>query len=252
MEILQMRDNFSEATKKLLADRAGRKCSNPYCRRTTIGPQLGDKGTVNIGEAAHIYAASPGGKRYKEDMTSEQRSSYENGIWMCRTHAALIDRDEKYFTVEMLKSWKEDAEKNAADEIIGQVDEVRTCKFRMNLFYMDFLEDKKILASLNKSRGAMVDESCFPVQNEWEKHLEEISYLIGAELSTSMYRILRELQVFKEIMKKEIDRCAGRRMSDKESLAYCRRADLFKERMEEWLTDEFIESIKFFCDFSKE
>ena len=49
-----MRDNFSEATKKLLADRAGRKCSNPYCRRTTIGPQLGDKGTVNIGEAAHI------------------------------------------------------------------------------------------------------------------------------------------------------------------------------------------------------
>ena len=175
-----------------------------------------------------------------------------NGIWMCRTHAALIDRDEKYFTVEMLKSWKEDAEKNAADEIIGQVDEVRKCKFRMNLFYMDFLEDKKILALLNKSRGAMVDESCFPVQNEWEKHLEEISYLIGAELSTSMYRILRELQVFKEIMKKEIDRCAGRRMSDKESLAYCRRADLFKERMEEWLTDEFIESIKFFCDFSKE
>ena len=77
MEIVQMRDNFSEATKKLLADRAGRKCSNPYCRRTTIGPQLGDKGTVNIGEAAHIYAASPGGKRYKEDMTSEQRSSYE-------------------------------------------------------------------------------------------------------------------------------------------------------------------------------
>ena len=52
-------------------------------------------------------------------------------------------------------------------------------------------------------------------------------------------------------MKKEIDRCDGRRMSDKESLAYCRRADLFKERMEEWLTDEFIESIKFFCDFSK-
>ena len=63
-----MRDNFSEATKKLLADRAGRKCSNPYCRRTTIGPQLGDKGTVNIGEAAHIYAASPGGKRYADTI----------------------------------------------------------------------------------------------------------------------------------------------------------------------------------------
>ena len=68
MEIVQMRDNFSEATKKLLADRAGRKCSNPYCRRTTIGPQLGDKGTVNIGEAAHIYAASPGGPQNKDQV----------------------------------------------------------------------------------------------------------------------------------------------------------------------------------------
>ena len=51
--MVQMRDNFSEATKRLLADRVGRKCSNPYCRKTTIGPQLGDKGTEHIG-ARHL------------------------------------------------------------------------------------------------------------------------------------------------------------------------------------------------------
>ena len=35
-------------------------------------------------------------------------------------HAALIDRDEKYFTVEMLKKWKEDAEREAGNRLIRQ------------------------------------------------------------------------------------------------------------------------------------
>lgn len=46
--------------------------------------------------------------------------SADNGIWMCRTHAALIDRDEKYFTVEMFKKWKEDVEREAGNRLIGQ------------------------------------------------------------------------------------------------------------------------------------
>lgn len=100
------RDDFTEATKKLLAERVGYICSNPFCRRVTVGPQIGGEKTVNIGEAAHICAASPGGKRYDTEMTSDKRKSVDNGIWMCRTHAALIDRDEKYFTVEMLKNGK--------------------------------------------------------------------------------------------------------------------------------------------------
>lgn len=28
------RDNFTEATKRLLAERVGYKCSNPFCKRT--------------------------------------------------------------------------------------------------------------------------------------------------------------------------------------------------------------------------
>lgn len=35
------RDNFTEATKKLLAERVGYICSNPFCRRVTVGPQIG-------------------------------------------------------------------------------------------------------------------------------------------------------------------------------------------------------------------
>lgn len=128
------RDDFTEATKKLLAERVGYICSNPFCRRVTVGPQIGGEKTVNIGEAAHICAASPGGKRYDPEMTSDKRKSVDNGIWMCRTHAALIDRDEKYFTVEMLKKWKEDAEREAGNRLIGQ-ETIKKCKFRMLIFY---------------------------------------------------------------------------------------------------------------------
>ena len=62
---------------------------------------------------------------------------------MCRTHAALIDRDEKYFTVEMLKKWKEDAEREAGNRLIGQ-ETIKKCKFRMLIFYNDLVECKKL------------------------------------------------------------------------------------------------------------
>ena len=115
-----MRDDFSIKTKEELAKRVAYKCSNPQCRVPTIGPKDGTNGTVSIGEAAHICAASPGGKRYDNSMSPEQRSSYENGIWLCRNCAAMIDRDEDYYTVDMLHMWKQLAELEASKNIMGR------------------------------------------------------------------------------------------------------------------------------------
>lgn len=112
-----MRDDFSVKTKEELAKRVGYLCSNPQCRKTTIGAQDGQGGTINIGEAAHICAASPGGKRYDESMTPEERSDISNGIWLCRNCAAMIDRDEECFTKEILYLWKELAEREANQAI---------------------------------------------------------------------------------------------------------------------------------------
>lgn len=103
--------DFSARTKDLLAGRAGYKCSHPDCRHTTIGASAeGNNKTSSIGEAAHICAASPGGKRYDATMTDEERSSIDNGIWLCKTHARLIDTDETTYTVDLLKEWKRIAE----------------------------------------------------------------------------------------------------------------------------------------------
>lgn len=112
-----MRDDFSAATKDLLARRVGFKCSSPGCRQLTVGPQADPAGAVNIGVAAHITAASLEGPRYDASLTSEQRSAAENGIWLCQTDAKLVDNNEVRYPVETLRSWKEQAEAAATREL---------------------------------------------------------------------------------------------------------------------------------------
>lgn len=139
-----MRDDFSQKTKSLLSRRAGFACSNPECRHITDGPAKGAQIAVSIGEAAHITAAAPGGPRYDATMTSEERASYENGIWLCRNCAALIDRDEHYYTTTILHQWKEEAEKKAVDalhrgiqmDVINPIDECLTDDEKIVLYYL--------------------------------------------------------------------------------------------------------------------
>jgi hypothetical protein len=109
-----MRDDFSAGTKELLARRVGYTCSNPDCRQPTSGPQANPSGAVNIGVAAHISAASPGGARYEEDLSSEQRADSSNGIWLCQTCAKVIDNDSIRFSRTVLEGWKRAAERAAA------------------------------------------------------------------------------------------------------------------------------------------
>ncbi|OYO59723.1 hypothetical protein C8E03_109114 [Lachnotalea glycerini] len=108
-----MRDDFSQNTKDLLANRVGWKCSNPNCRKATCGGGIEKTDIVNIGVAAHISAASKGGPRFDENMTSGERKSYENGIWLCQSCSKLIDSDVKRYTVTKLKKWKEISEQMA-------------------------------------------------------------------------------------------------------------------------------------------
>ena len=107
-----MRDNFSKKTKELLAKRVAFRCSFPGCHRITIGPSKEDnESVINLGEAAHINAASQNGPRYDESMTPEERRSISNGIWMCRHHARMIDADFINYSESTLRQWKELAEK---------------------------------------------------------------------------------------------------------------------------------------------
>lgn len=52
------RDDFTMKVKNTLAKRVGYRCSNPMCRKLTIGPKKGDDGAMMDGIAAHVTAAA--------------------------------------------------------------------------------------------------------------------------------------------------------------------------------------------------
>jgi len=115
-----MRDEFPPGIKELLSKRVGNRCSNPNCRQLTSGPQEDPNKALNVGVAAHITAASPVGPRYDSAISSEQRKSAKNGIWLCQKCAKLVDNDPSRYTSEMLINWKTIAENAALDEVEGK------------------------------------------------------------------------------------------------------------------------------------
>ncbi len=110
------RDEFTQPTKDTLSNRVGGRCSNPGCRRATHGPNSESDQSINVGVAAHITAASPGGPRYNKTLGEQTRKSVGNGIWLCQSCAKLIDSDS-IFSVDSLKEWKTVAENFALSEI---------------------------------------------------------------------------------------------------------------------------------------
>ena len=113
------RDDFSSAVKATLRERVGMLCSR--CGWATSGPHDNPSKAVNIGVAAHITAASPGGARYDASLTPQQRSDISNGIWLCQFCGKLVDNDAKRFSVEQLRSWKQRAEQRRRQCVEGEI-----------------------------------------------------------------------------------------------------------------------------------
>ncbi len=100
-----MRDDFKKTVINELARQSGYLCSNPSCLRPTVGAD-GGGGSASIGVAAHICAAASGGPRFDVKMAPEERSSIENGIWLCQTCSRLIDADVPSHPIDTLYEWK--------------------------------------------------------------------------------------------------------------------------------------------------
>lgn len=108
------RDDFSRATKRSLAARVGYVCSKPGCTAATVGPS--DDAVqrfAHTGDAAHITAASEGGPRWDSGLTPGERRSEDNGIWLCTTHAKLVDANSSAYPRDLLQGWKRRAEELA-------------------------------------------------------------------------------------------------------------------------------------------
>ena len=110
------RDNFTKSVIEILYKRAGGRCCR--CSAATFGPVTNDLSKYrNIGQAAHIAAAAPGGPRYNARMSPEERTSASNGLWLCSNCHDVIDRDVAEFTTSVLRKLKKDGEEKAKREI---------------------------------------------------------------------------------------------------------------------------------------
>lgn len=112
------RADFSQITKDVIAKRAAYRCSFPGCNATLIGPGY-ESGTIdNIGECAHIYAASGRGPRCQHNLTDADLVKPENGIFLCRKHHSLIDKSQgKKYPSETLMLYKQMHEHKIAEEL---------------------------------------------------------------------------------------------------------------------------------------
>jgi energy-coupling factor transporter ATP-binding protein EcfA2 len=114
--------DFPPKTRRLIAERAGYRCSKPDCRRQTLGPGPGPLDVARIGDACHIFSAASGGPRGAGGLTLEERQSASNGIWLCTDHARLIDANQgRGYPAPLLRGWRQLHEAYLAHEMRGLV-----------------------------------------------------------------------------------------------------------------------------------
>jgi len=112
-------DDFPIKVQWALANSVGLRCSFPECPQVTSGPHSKPGKAVNVGVAAHITAARPGGPRFDPTLSPEERRSASNGSWLCQTHNKLVDSDEARYSADQLRRWKGEAERRRDEELQG-------------------------------------------------------------------------------------------------------------------------------------
>jgi hypothetical protein len=118
-------DRFKQSVIATLSKRAANQCSNPDCGAITSGPTDDPAGSINVGEAAHIFGANPGAARYDPAMASVDRAAITNAIWLCGICHKKIDDDEVRYPAGLLFEWQKEHERRVAERVGKVAAEVR-------------------------------------------------------------------------------------------------------------------------------
>jgi len=121
--------------------------------------------------ACHIAAAAGGlgARRYVKGMTKAQRTSINNGVWMCYTHGKLVDTDEHRFTIPMLKKWRKFAEFRAKCRQEYGADKPLPQEKLLQIGFADHALQIKSLGDETQTIGNATQDSCVSVI--WGKEL---------------------------------------------------------------------------------
>lgn len=186
------RDDFDTRTKETLGRRVGFLCSNPQCRCATSGPHSDPASAVNIGVAAHISAASPGGPRYDAGLSSAARKHISNGIWLCQNCAKFVDNDVASFPSDKIREWKERAEQYAKSLIEQKLSAgwANALPYELKpLISLELTTPPPITRNIARSSDGqfwLVYWDCLKCQFRWEKITQD--YAAGALQPVARYR----------------------------------------------------------------
>jgi hypothetical protein len=96
--------DYTRSTVMALAYHSGGLCYWPGCPEPVLRHEDGEP--CIIVEIAHIHAAFPGGARYDERMTDDQRRRFSNLMLFCDPHHHLVDGREQAYPAKTLRRWK--------------------------------------------------------------------------------------------------------------------------------------------------
>jgi hypothetical protein len=119
------RDRVPPAQEKVVIARSGDRCAYPGCNLwLTIDPQSEGDRPKATGKVAHIAAASPGGPRYDSKMTTVERGSANNLIYLCGPHHDAIDAQVNFHTRDFLLDAKREHEDTVARAVRSALGDV--------------------------------------------------------------------------------------------------------------------------------
>ena len=122
----------SASTIRLLLVKSGNQCAFENCTDVIFS----DAGNL-VGECCHIEAALPGGERFNENQSNEERRSFENLIFLCHKHH-IETNDTNAFTTKRLKEIKQTHHDRFSENQVS-----------INPKYIDAVTDKFDLLSSN-------------------------------------------------------------------------------------------------------
>jgi hypothetical protein len=114
----------SPTTAKLLALKSGNRCAKPGCPRHLTESAIAYDPEVVIGQIAHIVGQANNGPRADPSMSREDRDAEDNLVLLCRDHHAIADRQENTYTVDELRRWKRDHERQVdlrMEALVGEI-----------------------------------------------------------------------------------------------------------------------------------
>jgi hypothetical protein len=142
--------DYTKATVMMLAHLSGGMCYRPGCPEVVLRNVDGEAHVIV--EIAHIHAAYPGGARYIERMSNDQRRHISNLLLLCDPDHDVVDKDEKLYPDTMLRRWKTQREANPR-EALQRLREVSPAGLRKIVAEGLKDHDEKLLSALGRLEG---------------------------------------------------------------------------------------------------